>query len=570
MAGNLNVNPLFADANGADNIFGTEDDDFHLSTGSSAIDAGDNETDTDANTAEVQTLASLDIDRNPRFVDDAGVADTGNGTAPLVDMGAYEFVSDPTQIDARFTGSGGDGDRDDFLVAIQGSDLLITINSVLVYQDAFSDFNSLAIDGSSDDDSLTLDFTNGTPIPVNGITFTANGQTTNGDFMVLEGGTGLSSIHHQFTNATDGAVDIDGSLITYTGLEPITDNLSATDRVFSFGGTADDITLTDDGDLGNNISRIESVASSETVDFINSTNSLSINAGAGNDSLTLSTLDAGIPAIVAMDGENDEDTLSGANEVNSWNLTGSNSGTLNGLGFSNFEIILGGTMDDAFTLGTGAFLDGSLDGNEGADSLDYSGFGTNDLVVTSSDVNGFSGTEATSLGSGYSGIESAVGTHVIVTGTGANIDVDGAVSGTNIIGGPLNGSRKLILYDNANVTVGGDGIASGTPSVEVQGGASSTIATDTGDPSPFAMDQVTINDSGLLSLVGATSYSLGSLTMGTGSLLDRSLDIGYFSFLNFHAATSSLIILSQPGYNALRLLISMQTFRKRSVFWGVD
>jgi hypothetical protein len=33
----------------------------------------------------------LDLDYNPRFVDDPGMPDDGNGDPPIVDMGAYEF-----------------------------------------------------------------------------------------------------------------------------------------------------------------------------------------------------------------------------------------------------------------------------------------------------------------------------------------------------------------------------------------------------------------------------------------------------------------------------------------------
>jgi hypothetical protein len=33
---------------------------------------------------------TTDLDGESRFVDDPTVVDTGNGTAPIVDMGAYE------------------------------------------------------------------------------------------------------------------------------------------------------------------------------------------------------------------------------------------------------------------------------------------------------------------------------------------------------------------------------------------------------------------------------------------------------------------------------------------------
>jgi predicted outer membrane repeat protein len=69
--------------------------DLRLGPGSGAIDAGDNDAlptdaldlDSDGDTAEA---LPLDLDGNPRLVDCAGRSDTGSGTPPLVDMGAYE------------------------------------------------------------------------------------------------------------------------------------------------------------------------------------------------------------------------------------------------------------------------------------------------------------------------------------------------------------------------------------------------------------------------------------------------------------------------------------------------
>ncbi len=80
--GNIDADPLFADADGLDNTPGTADDDLSLSGCSPAIDAGEN----DAVPIEVTT----DLQGNLRFVDDVGVADTGNGTMLIVDMGALE------------------------------------------------------------------------------------------------------------------------------------------------------------------------------------------------------------------------------------------------------------------------------------------------------------------------------------------------------------------------------------------------------------------------------------------------------------------------------------------------
>lgn len=102
--GNISADPLFTrqTSPGPDGIWGTADDDFgdlRLRSGSPCIDAGDNarvpadmlDLDGDGNTTEP---LPFDILRGARFVDDPATADTGNGTPPIVDMGAYEYIPD--------------------------------------------------------------------------------------------------------------------------------------------------------------------------------------------------------------------------------------------------------------------------------------------------------------------------------------------------------------------------------------------------------------------------------------------------------------------------------------------
>jgi parallel beta-helix repeat protein/predicted outer membrane repeat protein len=81
--GNINADPRFLDPDGPDNISGNQDDDFHLTPKSPCIDAGDNST---------PALPTTDIDGDNRKIDDPKVANTGNGTPPIVDMGADEYV----------------------------------------------------------------------------------------------------------------------------------------------------------------------------------------------------------------------------------------------------------------------------------------------------------------------------------------------------------------------------------------------------------------------------------------------------------------------------------------------
>ena len=70
--GNFDRDPGFLDLPGGN---------FRLSPGSPCVDAADNEA----------TDVSTDLDGYARFVDDPCTADTGNGTPPIVDMGAYEY-----------------------------------------------------------------------------------------------------------------------------------------------------------------------------------------------------------------------------------------------------------------------------------------------------------------------------------------------------------------------------------------------------------------------------------------------------------------------------------------------
>ena len=94
--GNIGDDPLFVDPDGPDDIFGTEDDDVRLLSGSPCIDAGCNgalprdwaDLDDDSDTRET---TPLDLDGEGRFFDDPNAPDAGCRCPPIADMGAYEF-----------------------------------------------------------------------------------------------------------------------------------------------------------------------------------------------------------------------------------------------------------------------------------------------------------------------------------------------------------------------------------------------------------------------------------------------------------------------------------------------
>ena len=112
--GIIEIDPLFRRApdDGGDGWGVGDNDDFgdlRLRSGSPAIDAGDNTADIDLRQGGLQPLPEVDLDGNPRRLDDLATPDTGNpvGDAPIVDLGAFEFVlaTVPGDLD-------GDGDVD--------------------------------------------------------------------------------------------------------------------------------------------------------------------------------------------------------------------------------------------------------------------------------------------------------------------------------------------------------------------------------------------------------------------------------------------------------------------------
>ena len=85
-------NPATTDVDeGANDNYG----DLHLLPGSACIDAGSNALvladtlDLDGD-SDITEPIPLDLGNSPRFVDDPYLSDTGSGSAPIVDMGAYE------------------------------------------------------------------------------------------------------------------------------------------------------------------------------------------------------------------------------------------------------------------------------------------------------------------------------------------------------------------------------------------------------------------------------------------------------------------------------------------------
>ncbi len=121
----VSANPIFMDANGPDNLFGTTDDNCRVAMWSPVIDAGSSslmindytDADNDGNKSE---KTPIDLDRNPRQADVESVANTGVGTPPI-DRGCYEVVP-PCPADLNQDGFVNGDDYDMFASAFESGD----------------------------------------------------------------------------------------------------------------------------------------------------------------------------------------------------------------------------------------------------------------------------------------------------------------------------------------------------------------------------------------------------------------------------------------------------------------
>ncbi|MBI4843391.1 MAG: hypothetical protein HY809_03580 [Nitrospirae bacterium] len=231
----------------------------------------------------------------------AGVSGTftyavANGTANTWDVDA-NTVLDPTVGVAFAIGSGyttytGGADDDNFNINNSQAVPVTTLN------------------GAGGTDILTLDYTGGVRLASGALLFAADGGAA--DAIILGGNT-AATVTHTFTNNTDGSIalaDIAGAAaedetITYTGLAPVTDNMSATDRIFDFTGGAETVTIT-------RFSATQTTVDStlgESVTFTSPTTSMTVNAGTDADTVTLTDLGDDFAANLTLNGDAAGDTL---------------------------------------------------------------------------------------------------------------------------------------------------------------------------------------------------------------------------------------------------------------------
>ena len=169
---------------------------------------------------------------------------------------------------------------------------------------------SVAINGEDDNDHLEVHFGSGDPLPAGGFAFDGGAGGTNSDTLELDDGGDQTTVTYSDTGLDSGTITsaATGSM-TYTDVESgITDDLVTTSRVFTYTLGAETIELDDSGGVNNNRDLITSTLS-QTVTFRPSTGSLTINAGTGDDVITVNDLDNQFSGNLTVNGDGGDDTL---------------------------------------------------------------------------------------------------------------------------------------------------------------------------------------------------------------------------------------------------------------------
>lgn len=123
-----------------------------------------------------------------------------------------------------------------------------------------------------------------------------------------------------------------------------------------------------------------------------------------------------------------DDLLIGKNTANNWIITSGDTGNVNGLNFTGFESLTGGSSTDFFKFGATGFVRGAINGGAGSNTLDYSSRTAG--VVTNLQTN-----SSTAIGKTFGGISVLIGANAggnALTGNdyNNNWNISGANSGT--------------------------------------------------------------------------------------------------------------------------------------------
>ncbi|MEQ9373470.1 MAG: CHAT domain-containing protein [Coleofasciculus chthonoplastes F3-SA18-01] len=448
-----------------------------------------------------------------------GIIIQGTGRNPIQNINQKDFeginIEGNGQIDSQGgnitligTGDQSEGVEFDGMLNSGGGDIRVTgvsegFNGLRIQSPILSEGGTINLNGTSIAD---IGVNVASKIESQGGTITIEGMSTNQQGITIEDAIASQdgTITLQGTSTNDAGILVQGTIESDSGTISLTADKLHLDTGNSITGTGNLNLkpLTPDLDL-----EIGGTGDATTV-FINS-NELQ------NLSTTFTTIDVGNPNNTGVITLNEDSTsypiniiggstLVGANQNTTWEITGIDQGNINSLTFENIGNLTGGSADDTFVFSDDASISGTVSGNAGIDTLDYSAVTTpltvdlaalgaedvegvigndniNSRLIVATDtantwtitdtnqgtVNDIEFTNFSNLTGGNSddifvfnndgslsgNVEGKAGN---LTLTGDEIDIGGTVSGTgNLIMQPLTPSQNMQL----------GGVDSGSPSI---------------------------------------------------------------------------------------------------------
>ncbi len=194
---------------------------------------------------------------------------------------------------------------------LNGANVQLTQNNVVLAAIPLTAITELTIQGTTGNDTLIVDFSTGNPIPTSGLEF--HGGVGGNDSLQMIGGN-FADVTYNFTNANDGTIILDGSTIYYTGLEPISYSGTANNVIYNLTGGADDAVLEDNSPANDGSSIVRSANGTfESTSFTNPPDTIIINGGAGDDTITVGSLDSQFNSALTLNGVDGNDRLTAGN-----------------------------------------------------------------------------------------------------------------------------------------------------------------------------------------------------------------------------------------------------------------
>jgi hypothetical protein len=259
---------------------------------------------------------------------------------------------------------------------------------------------------------------------------TIQGSSSGNDTLV--GFNGANTFNITGTNAGSVSATVNGTPYTeaFTGFENLNGRTSNDNFVFANGAG---VTGKISGGIG-----------SDTMDFSAYTTAVSINLQTKMFLETSAGRFAGIEKFIGSTANTT--TLTGPNAVNTWQITGANAGTVAGFMFTKMANLTGGNRADRFVFADGATVSGTINGDGGTDTLDYSNYTTAITVNLQTNT-------ATGVGT-ISNIERLIGSIstadiLIGSNTGSTFNITGNNAGTV-------GTSRFSSIENLTGGTGGD------------------------------------------------------------------------------------------------------------------